>query len=1697
MNRFFKLQGYLISSAILITSLHLAPKVLAANCTPPPQGIVAWWQGEGNAMDTIGGGYGFLEPGTSFAPGMVGQCFSFDGVNGCVMNTNTPPLTNITNSFTIEFWAYPTQGFLMQPEGGGWGIAGQSYAVFPEYGDQTGGAGAGVSVGTNGVSVLEHAAGYLPSLLSYTNPIFGWTHIAVVYANKQPTLYVNGVNVRTGLTSTEAFVFPGKNLGSSYGSSEGHSYTTYGPYQGLLDEVSIYDRALGADEIAAIYHAGGAGKCFTPTPPVITSQPVSLTNFLGTTAQFSVTAIGSGPLTYQWSLGATSLPGATNATLTLTNLQYSQAGDYAVAISNAAGTTNSVAVSLAVNPVPPCVPAPAGVVGWWPGQDNAYDLMSGTTGILEPGTSFAPGMVGQCFSFDGVNGCVMNTGTPPLTYITNSFTIEFWANPSQGFIFQPEGGGLGNYGQSFAVFPEFGADTGGAGAGVSVGTNGVSVLEHAPDYLPSLLSYTNPIIGWTHIAVVYSNKQHTLYVNGVNVRTGLTSSQAFVFPGKNLGSSYDSFEGYAFSSYGPYKGLLDEVSIYDRALSATEVSAIYAAGSGGKCFTLSPPLITTQPVNSTNLLGSTATFSVAASGSAPVNFQWSFNGTNLNGATSATLTLSDVQLSQSGNYSVLVSNAAGFTNSATVSLTVYALPPTITAQPASAAYALGSTASFQVSATGTAPLNYQWSLNGTNLISATNATLILPNVQFSQAGSYSVQIANAAGSTNSVSASLVVYALPPFILAQPASQRITAGLSASFSVVATGTAPLRYQWSFNHSILPGATNATLTLSSVQTNQAGVYAVQVANLAGLTNSLPATLIVNPAPLCDAAPSGIVGWWQAEGNALDSISGSYGVIKPGSTFSNGVVGQCFSFDGVNGCVMTTNTPTLTSITNSFTIEFWAYPTKGVVFQPEGGGWGISGQSYAVFPEYGDETGGAGAGVSVGTNGVSVFEHAANYMPSLLSYTNPIIGWTHIAVVYTNKQPTLFVNGVRVRTGLTSSEAFVFPGKNLGSSYGSSSGVQYIYYGPYRGLLDEVSIYNRSLGAGEIAAIYNAGSAGKCPAPPMITSQPASQTNAVGSTATFGVGVGGAGPFLYQWSFDGTNIIAATNATLSLTNLQLSQAGDYTVLVSNGDAATNSLSAILTVVIPPTVSQQPQSQTVLSYGSATFNVAATGTGPLSYQWQKNGTNLVDNANVVGSTTSNLLLVSVGPADAGTYSVVVSSPYATTNSATATLTVPETVVSLGSASALSGSTITVPVTMNALGVENTFLASVGYDPTKLALQSVQLGQAIPGAYLQEVDLQTNHGYVGFAILLNTGSTIPAGTQEVADLVFQTLPVTNNTTVNLTFGDVPTGRQLVDNNLDSLPAIYLSGSITLSPAEYEADVYPRTNGDSQVNIFDWLEVGRMVAGLDVPTNSDEFHRADCSPRNAPDGVLTVADWVQAGRYALGLDPLTLVTSPAIPNAVAKAKPHGSQAPARILQVANVSTQRGQTVNVPVQLVCVTNENAVGLTLSYPTNQLRLLNVTLGSAFSAGRLNINSNRLAGKIGLTLALSPGAKLVAGTNQLVLLQFAASTNTSGAVAVSLDSSIVQLEVADLLANSLPATYVNGAVTLPPPPSVAATGTGGKLQLSWPLASGTFQILTSGNPAGPWNPITLPLVTNGANVGATVTPTNQQQYYRLQGQ
>jgi hypothetical protein len=278
--------------------------------------------------------------------------------------------------------------------------------------------------------------------------------------------------------------------------------------------------------------------------------------------------------------------------------------------------------------------------------------------------------------------------------------------------------------------------------------------------------------------------------------------------------------------------------------------------------------------------------------------------------------------------------------------------------------------------------------------------------------------------------------------------------------------------------------------------------------------------------------------------------------------------------------------------------------------------------------------------------------------------------------------------------------------------------------------------------------------------------------------------------------------------------------------------------------------------------------------------------------------------------------------------------------------------------------------------------------------------------------------------------------------------------------------------------------------------VGRMVAGLDVPTNADEMARADCAPRNAHDGVLTVADWVQAGRYALGLDPLTLISAPTTPHITLNARPKGGSASNRILQVGSVSALRGQTVNVPVQLVCLANENAVGLTVRFDTNALRLLAVTTGTNAVGARLNVNTFR-PGKIGIALAISPGTALPVGTNQVLMLQFAADANVSGTIPLSLDNTVVQLQVADNAADSLATAYVNGGISLPPQPTLSITTAGSSLQFGWSLNAGSFQVQAASQPSGPWTTLVLPLVTNGTTVSVTCAGTNQQQYFRLMGQ
>ncbi len=410
----------------------------------------------------------------------------------------------------------------------------------------------------------------------------------------------------------------------------------------------------------------------------------------------------------------------------------------------------------------------------------------------------------------------------------------------------------------------------------------------------------------------------------------------------------------------------------------------------------------------------------------------------------------------------------------------------ITSQPTNQTVYVGNAATLAVAASGTPPLSFQWSFNSNNVTGGTNATLSLSNVQLTNGGYYSVVISNSYGAITSSMANLTVL-LPATITSQPQSVTATAGDTVSFSVVAAGSLPLSFQWSLNSTNLAGATNATLTLTDVQPNQAGNYSVQVSNLGGSTNSATATLTVNTPATCDPAPAGLVSWWPGEGNANDIVGGNNGQLINGTNFTNGKVGMAFNLNGANNYVLIN--PATTNLTaglgNGFTFEGWINPQ----YIPATGS-----QDMILFDFERVLGSGSGADVGVefaihdstldGTGGGCLYANIKDTSNNDYQITSPAgipaAGiWQHVALSYDKASglAAIYLNGsVVLQTNLGSfNPATTFTNLLFGARtfFASASSPN----NPFAGAMDELSFYSRALSPAEIAAIYNAGSAGKC--------------------------------------------------------------------------------------------------------------------------------------------------------------------------------------------------------------------------------------------------------------------------------------------------------------------------------------------------------------------------------------------------------------------------------------------------------------------------------------------------------------------------------------------------------------------------------------------------------------------------------------------
>lgn len=266
------------------------------------------------------------------------------------------------------------------------------------------------------------------------------------------------------------------------------------------------------------------------------------------------------------------------------------------------------------------------------------------------------------------------------------------------------------------------------------------------------------------------------------------------------------------------------------------------------------PGITTDPVSQSVCSGASVMFTVEASGTEPLSYQWRRNNTNIGGATSPSLTITPVNTGSAGNYDCVVTNTCGSATSAAATLTV-GTAPQITTQPQSQSVADGGSAMFSVAANSSLPLSFQWRRGTTNLVDGgnlsgtTTSTLTINPVSAADAATnYNCVVSNSCGSVNSAQATLTVNAmcLPPQIETDPQSTAVCVGRVLELTVSAGGTPPLTYQWRKNGANLAGATGATFRRNSAVLSDAGTYVVVVSNACGMDTSAEAVVTVSAGP-----------------------------------------------------------------------------------------------------------------------------------------------------------------------------------------------------------------------------------------------------------------------------------------------------------------------------------------------------------------------------------------------------------------------------------------------------------------------------------------------------------------------------------------------------------------------------------------------------------------------------------------------------------------------------------------------------------------------------------------------------------------------------------------------------------------------------------------------------------------------------------
>ena len=566
--------------------------------------------------------------------------------------------------------------------------------------------------------------------------------------------------------------------------------------------------------------------------------------------------------------------------------------------------------------------------------------------------------------------------------------------------------------------------------------------------------------------------------------------------------------------------------------------------------------------------------------------------------------------------------------------------------------------------------------------------------------------------------------LSPTISSTPLNRAIDQGASTTFNVMATGTTPLTYKWLFNGSAISGATASNYNLANVQLSNSGSYLVVITNPVGSITSSVAILTVNPTPA----------WVVVYADNFDTNSSvnwklfqasSDGVSDYATNWAFDYSTNTYTFNGVTQTI-----PVAPSTTNGTRLGLRLTANKkdadaaaaGVSLYPKNltmsGNYALR---FDMWLNYNGSSGGGSGSTEYATFGINHAATEVNWGAGTASSSDGLWfgatgegGAANDYVAYTGNSagnPTALsfaaggfgVNGALSQdaadplyVSIFSSPTYETPG-SPGKHWvqGEVSQVNGVITWKFNGVVMAERTNTTAYTNGDIMlgymdifpsianppqdnyVIFDNVQVLMAGVAPTVTAQP--QNFAViqgrGTNATFTVSAAGFPAPTYQWQFNGTNLPSATTASYTVVNPQGSNAGSYSVLISNFLATATSSNATLTVYVPPAIaaSGQPVNRNVNQGKLGFFTATATGSSTLSYQWQFGLTN------IVGATNGTCLIPNVQANQAGNYWVVVTNNYGAITSAVATLTVntlPVITSQPQGSSVVSGSSATFTVT-------------------------------------------------------------------------------------------------------------------------------------------------------------------------------------------------------------------------------------------------------------------------------------------------------------------------------------------------------------------------------------------------------------------------------------